>query len=581
MKRYKQLLAAVLALVTVFSLSACGGSKDSETPSGDDSQEDLQTITFVLDWTPNTNHTGLYVALAKGYFADAGLDVEVVQPPEDGAEVLVGSGKAQFGVSFQDTMAPALIGDDPLPITAVAAIIQHNTSGIISRKGEGMDHPAGLENHKYATWDLPVEKATIQQVMEADGGDFSKVELIPSTVTDEVSALQSKSVDAIWIFYAWAGIACEVAGLETDYFAFADIDPVFDFYTPVVIANNDFLAEHPDTAKAFLAALSQGYQDAIDNPQEAADILMEAAPELQDSSDLVYASQEYLAEQYAADAAQWGVFDAQRWGAFYTWLNDKQLLDAPWTPKRASATTSCPLPEMEKLEVRHVSKAFDGRSVLEDVSLTLREGELVCLLGVSGGGKSTLFNIISGLLQPDAGQVFLDGEEVTGRPGKISYMLQKDLLLPYRTIVDNVALPLLLRGVSKKEARQQASALFEEFGLEGTQTLWPSQLSGGMRQRAALLRTYLFSQNVALLDEPFSALDTLTKSAVHEWYLAVMERIRLSTLFITHDIDEAILLSDRIYLLTGQPGRICDEIRITQPKPRPHDFNLTPEFLAY
>ena len=172
MKRYKQLLAAVLALVTVFSLSACGGSEDSETPSGDDSQEDLQAITFVLDWTPNTNHTGLYVALAKGYFADAGLDVEVVQPPEDGAEVLVGSGKAQFGVSFQDTMAPALIGDDPLPITAVAAIIQHNTSGIISRKGEGMDHPAGLENHKYATWDLPVEKATIQQVMEADGGDF-------------------------------------------------------------------------------------------------------------------------------------------------------------------------------------------------------------------------------------------------------------------------------------------------------------------------------------------------------------------------------------------------------------------------
>lgn len=334
MKRYKQLLAAVLALVTVFSLSACGGSKSNEpTPSGDDSQEDLQTITFVLDWTPNTNHTGLYVAMAKGYFADAGLNVEVVQPPEDGAEVLVGSGKAQFGVSFQDTMAPALIGDDPLPITAVAAIIQHNTSGIISRKGEGMDHPAGLEGHKYATWDLPVEKATIQQVMEADGGDFSKVELIPSTVTDEVSALQSKSVDAIWIFYAWAGIACEVAGLETDYFAFADIDPVFDFYTPVVIATNDFLAQNPDTAKAFLAALSQGYQDAIENPQEAADILMEAAPELQDSSDLVYASQEYLAEQYAADAAQWGVFDAQRWGAFYTWLNDKQLLDAPLDPE--------------------------------------------------------------------------------------------------------------------------------------------------------------------------------------------------------------------------------------------------------
>lgn len=234
---------------------------------------------------------------------------------------------------------------------------------------------------------------------------------------------------------------------------------------------------------------------------------------------------------------------------------------------------------MEKLEVRHVSVSFDGKPVLKDVSLTLRSGELVCLLGVSGGGKTTLFNVISGLLVPDAGQVFLDGEEVTGKPGKISYMLQKDLLMPYCRIRDNVALPLLLRGVPKKEAQAQAEALFPEFGLEGTEKLWPAQLSGGMRQRAALLRTYLFSQNVALLDEPFSALDTLTKASVHQWYLEVMERIHLSTLFITHDIDEAILLSDRVCLLMD--GRIAGEVPIREEKPRRKDFNLTPEFLAY
>ena len=236
---------------------------------------------------------------------------------------------------------------------------------------------------------------------------------------------------------------------------------------------------------------------------------------------------------------------------------------------------------METLEVRGVSVSFDGRKVLEDVSVTLRKGELVCLLGVSGGGKTTLFNVISGLLKPDAGQVLLDGEDITGKPGHISYMLQKDLLLPYRTIEDNVALPLLLRGVKKREARKQASALFEEFGLGGTEKLWPSQLSGGMRQRAALLRTYLFSQDVALLDEPFSALDTLTKSAIHRWYQDVMERIHLSTLFITHDMDEAVLLSDRIYLLTGQPGRITSEIVVEEPRPRRQDFNLSPEFLQY
>ena len=160
-------------------------------------------------------------------------------------------------------------------------------------------------------------------------------------------------------------------------------------------------------------------------------------------------------------------------------------------------------------------------------------------------------------------------------------MLQKDLLLPYRTVLDNVALPLIIRGVKKKQAREQAAVHFEEFGLSGTEKQYPSQLSGGMRQRAALLRTYMFSKEVALLDEPFSALDTITKGQMHSWYLNVMERIQLSTLFITHDIDEAILLSDRIYILTGKPGRITGELAITAPRPRGRDFTLTDEFLQH
>lgn len=236
---------------------------------------------------------------------------------------------------------------------------------------------------------------------------------------------------------------------------------------------------------------------------------------------------------------------------------------------------------MKKLKVRNVSKQFDGKPVLQDVSIELNKGELVCLLGVSGSGKTTLFNVISGLLSPEKGEVLLDGKDITNNPGHISYMLQKDLLLPYRTIEDNVALPLLLKGVKKKAARRQVSSMFEQFGLEGTQKKYPAQLSGGMRQRAALLRTYMFSQDVALLDEPFSALDTLTKSSIHKWYLNVMEDIKLSTLFITHDIDEAILLSDRIYLLSGSPGTITGEIVIKEPKPRCKDFNLTNEFLEY
>lgn len=330
----KKILAAILAACMLTSMTACGSSKDSgnkdsdaeNTADKDSSSENLEKITFVLDWTPNTNHTGLYVAEEKGYFKKEGLDVEIVQPPEDGADALVASGKAQLGVSFQDSMASGVAGDNALPNTAVAALIQHNTSGIISRKGEGMDRPKGLEGKKYATWDAPIEKAMMQNVVEKDGGDFSKVELIPSTVTDEVSALKSKSVDAIWIFYAWAGVATEVADLETDYFAFKDINPVFDYYTPVVIANNDFLEEKPDTAKAFLRALKQGYEDAIADPDEAASILLEASPELDEK--LVKSSQEYLKDQYKADVEQWGYIDPARWNAFYGWLNENGLSEA-------------------------------------------------------------------------------------------------------------------------------------------------------------------------------------------------------------------------------------------------------------
>ena len=236
---------------------------------------------------------------------------------------------------------------------------------------------------------------------------------------------------------------------------------------------------------------------------------------------------------------------------------------------------------MAVLSVKDVSKSFDDEKIINHISMELHQGEIVSLLGVSGGGKTTLFNIIAGLSMPDEGSVWMDGEEITGKPGNVSYMLQKDLLLPYRTIVDNVALPLIIRGMKKKEAREKAAQYFEEFGLQGTEKKYPAQLSGGMKQRAALLRTYLFSEKVALLDEPFSALDMLTKQAVHEWYLDVMEKIHLSTFFITHDIDEAILLSDRIYLLTGKPGEITKEIVIKEPKPRRKDFNLTEEFLEY
>lgn len=328
LQEMKKMCAAMLAGVMVLGLAACGTSDSSEQTSDEKgSEKELTKITFCLDWTPNTNHTGLYAAKALGYYEESGLDVEIVQPPENGASIMCASGQAQFAVDAQDTLAAAFDQEEPIAVTAVAGLIQHNTSGIISRKGDGIDTPKGLEGKTYSTWDSPIEMAMLENVVEADGGDFDKVTLIPNDITDEPAALAAKQTDAVWVFYGWSGINAEVEGVDVDYWNFSDINPVFDYYTPIMIANNDFLKEHPDTAKAFMEATKKGYEYAIENPKEAADLLIEGdeTGSLRGCEELVYASQEWLSEQYVEDGERWGYISPERWDGFYTWMFENGL----------------------------------------------------------------------------------------------------------------------------------------------------------------------------------------------------------------------------------------------------------------
>lgn len=312
------------ALAVSAALVACSGEQGGTEPSDANGPTDYTELTFCLDWAPNTNHTGIYVAQAEGYFDDEGLSVQIVQPVEDGAEAMVGTGQVELGVSFQDYVAGAIASGNT-GLAAVAAIIQHNTSGIISRAEDGITRPAAMEGHSYATWDLPVEKATLKQVVEKDGGDYSKIELVPNTVDDEVAALKANMFDSVWVYEGWTVQNAVVQDYPVNYFSFISIDDVFDYYTPVIVANVEYAQQNPEVIKAFLRAVKKGYEFAIEKPEEAAAILCEAVPELDPV--LVEQSQVYLADQYQADAESWGVIDGDRWARFYEWLNDNELVD--------------------------------------------------------------------------------------------------------------------------------------------------------------------------------------------------------------------------------------------------------------
>ena len=223
---------------------------------------------------------------------------------------------------------------------------------------------------------------------------------------------------------------------------------------------------------------------------------------------------------------------------------------------------------MKVLEIKKLNKNFDNIQVLEEVSLHIKKGEFISIVGPSGCGKSTLFKIITGLIKEYDGEVRVEGTESRDYIQPISYMPQKDLLLPWRTLYENARIPLEVSRIDKGKHQGLILPLIEEFGLAGFEESYPSELSGGMRQRGALLRTFLIESDLMLLDEPFGALDAITRMEMQEWLLEIWQKHNHSILFITHDIDEALFLSDRVYVMTGRPGKINLEIEVKGERPR-------------
>jgi ABC-type nitrate/sulfonate/bicarbonate transport system substrate-binding protein len=312
-------------ICSVFLLTACGGGGNTS-----EQNEGLKKVTVVLDWTPNTNHTGLYVAKEKGYFKERGLDVDIILPGEAGADQLVASGKAEFGVGYQESVTQARVQD--VPLVSIAAVIQHNTSGFASPKDKGITTPKDFEGKSYGGWGSPVEKAVMTSIMKQENADVEKVDFVNMGDTDFFTAVK-RDVDFAWIYYGWTGIEAELRGEELNMMYVKDYSEKLDYYTPVLTTNEKMIKKDPETVKAFLSASSKGYGFAIDNPEEAGEILLDAAPDL--DKELVMKSQEWLSPKYKDDADKWGEQKLEVWENYASWMYDNDLLDKELDSKKA------------------------------------------------------------------------------------------------------------------------------------------------------------------------------------------------------------------------------------------------------
>ena len=325
MKIKKYISIALAGALMLTTLSGCSKKEEKSANKG-------EKVTVVLDWTPNTNHTGLYTALENGYFKDQGLDVEIVQPPEGGAASLVASGKADFGISYQEEVTYAKTSDEPLPIKAIAAVIQHNSSGFASPKDKNIKTPKDFEGKIYGGWGSESETAAIKAVMEKTGADFDKV-TIADIGQDDFFTATTNSVDFAWIYEGWDVVQAKLKNFDLNFIPLNQFDKRLDYYTPVIISNETLLNDNPELAKKFMKATTEGYQFAIDNPEEAAKILVKHAPEIDE--ELAIESQKFLASKYKDDAPRWGEMKDEVWNNYTAFLKEYGLINKDLKPEDA------------------------------------------------------------------------------------------------------------------------------------------------------------------------------------------------------------------------------------------------------
>ena len=319
----------LLSASCVILLAGCG---DKAADKGKDSKN--EKVTIMLDWTPNTNHTGLYVAQKKGYFKKQGLDVEIKTPGEVTADQLIAANKkdVQFGISAQETVTQSR--SEGIPVKSIGAIIQHNTSGFMSLKEKNIQSPKDYAGKTYGGWGAPIEKPMIDAVMKKDGASVNDTKIINMGNTDFFTA-SKKNIDFAWVYYGWTGIEAKTRNIDVNMQYLIDYDKNLDYYTPVVIANEQYLKSNKATAKKFMTALKEGYEYSIKHDKESADILMEAVPELKKQEKLVYASQKYLSPKYQDDAKYWGYQQERIWKNFGQFMKDNKVITKDFVAKDA------------------------------------------------------------------------------------------------------------------------------------------------------------------------------------------------------------------------------------------------------
>jgi ABC-type nitrate/sulfonate/bicarbonate transport system ATPase subunit/ABC-type nitrate/sulfonate/bicarbonate transport system substrate-binding protein len=559
----------------VMMISACSASQGDLNST---QSQVLEHIRLPMGFIPSVQYAPFYVAVDKGYYRDNGLEIEFDYSFETDGVTLVGATDLQFAlVSGEQVLLARAQG---LPVVYIMGWWQDYPIGVVAKTEQGIQSPEDLAGKRIGLPGLFGASYIGLRALLSEAGIAEDDVILDSIGFNQVEALATDQDQAVVIYVNNEPLLLQAEGYEIDVIQVADY---VQLASNGLITNEETLTNNPDLVSRMIQATMRGLTDALEDPDEAFEISKKYVENLDQDGDGI--QRDVLAASWVIQPRKPGricINSCSIWGCSRNrWTSTRHTQMNLSNSKNATMAESSALTD-SALVVQDVSLIFPdgerGLHVLEEISFTVRKEEFVCILGPSGSGKSTLLRVLAGLLSPTAGRVIFGGDGIQGSQQEIGFVFQKANLMPWRTVLENITLPLELQHIPRAIASQQAQELVNLVGLEGFEASLPRDLSGGMEQRVAIARALIYDPRILLLDEPLGSLDALTRERMGGELLRIWGARRKTVIMVTHAIPEAVFLADRVLVLSPRPGKIRLDLSVDLPRPRNEGMRYTPQF---